>query len=678
MNDPLEESVAGQADDAGSLAARLEAMRRMHAIATGFIRQGDLAAVLREVMETALFITGADMGTLEVLEEPAGELKVAVHRGFGAEPVVVEGVAGTPSEEAPSEALRAVGIRASRGTPIRHHSGKLMGLLATHHRAPHRARDGELELLDLLAEQCADALERARWAAACALQTERAQRESDQRFRNTVENIPLNLVLYDRDFRLVYLNPTLAALCAAYCKVAPSEIVGKAGAEVWPEAIWLPLRAHTLRAIETGERQTYELDLTLPGRPRAVRQWTVVPLTGPEGDVREILAMSHDITAQRRLVDELREIDRRKSEFIAVLSHELRNPLAAIRSSLYVLEHGEGEGDTAARARNAIDRQVGQLVRIVDDLLDISRITQSKIQLQRRRLDLNDHVRQTVADNHAHLARGGVRLETRLADGPVPIDADGARLAQVITNLLSNAAKFTPAGGLATVSVSVDAARAQAVVRVSDTGVGIEADVLALLFQPFTQAARTLDLAAGGLGLGLALVKGLVQLHDGEVGVASDGRNKGAEFTVRLPLARAPAPGVAPAEVPGAKSERRRVLIIEDNTDVAKGLQEALAIVGHTIEVARNGHEGIAKALVFRPDVVLCDIGLPDIDGNEVARRFRADARLSKTLLIALSGFAQPDDVERARAAGFDQHVAKPASMQRIAELLATSARVGD
>jgi PAS domain S-box-containing protein len=490
-------------------------------------------------------------------------------------------------------------------------------------------------------------------------------RASEERFRGTVENMPLNLALYSRDQRVLYINPSLARICRSPL----SEMLGKHPEEVWPEAIAGPLKLHIERAIATGQRQDYELAMTLPGSTRVVRQWTVVPMDGPDGEVQQLLAMSHDITAQRQLVDELRESDRRKSEFIAVLSHELRNPLAAIRSSLYVLEHAP-EGGSSERARNVIDRQVGQLARMVDDLLDVTRITRNKIQLQRARLDLGELVQQTIEDNRATLERSGVQLEARIADGALGVNADGARIAQVVTNLLGNAVKFTPGGGTVTISVFAEPAASRAVVQVSDTGTGIDPALLGRLFEPFMQADRTLDRTSGGLGLGLALVKGLVDLHGGEVNASSEGLGKGATFVIRLPLADPIASGTPAAARAPAPAAERRILVIEDDIDVANGLQFALEIDGHAVQVAHNGPDGIDRARRFHPEVVLCDIGLPGMNGYEVARAFRSDPSLSGTLLVALSGYAQAEDIEKARGAGFDRHLAKPASMDNLKRIL--------
>jgi PAS domain S-box-containing protein len=498
-------------------------------------------------------------------------------------------------------------------------------------------------------------------------------RETEALFRTTVENMPGNLLLLDREGRLLYLNPALEAQVVRLCHRTPRELIGMYGGEVWPEFVWGPLSSHLERAVMTRERQTYELEATMASGERTVRQWFVVPVVAADGAVHQILAMNHDITAQRRHLDEAREADRRKSEFIAVLSHELRNPLAAIKTGLFVLDH-DATGADAPQIRKSLDRQVGHLVRLVDDLLDITRITKSNIRLQRHRLDLNAAVREVLDDNRTHLERGGVRIEARFASSPVHVDADRTRIAQIVMNLLSNAAKFTPAGGSATISVTVEGS-GMAVVTVSDTGVGIEAALLPRLFQPFMQADRTLDRSGGGLGLGLALVKGLVELHGGDVVARSAGVNRGTELVVRLPLSvSAQMEAVVPD---GAAPTSRRVLLIEDDHDIAEGLRFALELDTHEVVLAYDGRDGLAKARTFRPDVVLCDIGLPRMNGYDVARAFRADRELDTNYLVALTGYAQPEDLEMASAAGFDQHLAKPTDMTLLRRIIATAPRPG-
>jgi signal transduction histidine kinase len=394
-----------------------------------------------------------------------------------------------------------------------------------------------------------------------------------------------------------------------------------------------------------------------------------------------VLELEAALVARKRAEEDLREADRRKDEFLAVLSHELRNPLAPIKNSLFILDRVPPEGEQAGRARGVIERQMDQLTRLIDDLLDMTRITRNKIVLQREPLELNRLVRQAIDDHRSLLHRHELDLEERLASKPMWVHGDGARLAQVVSNLLQNAAKFTGRGGSIQVSIDEEIvvrgnpSPRWANIRVRDTGVGMDPDTLASLFQPFMQADSSLDRSKGGLGLGLALVKGVVQLHGGEVSARSDGLGKGSEFFIRLPLEE------APASQPSNENQRppvsrRRVLVIEDNIDAAESLREALELDEHEVTVAHNGQEGLAKAREVHPEVVLCDIGLPEMDGYAVARAFRADPALRNTFLVALTGYGLPEDLRKAAEAGFQQHLVKPPSLEKLEELLGS--RQGD
>jgi PAS domain S-box-containing protein len=391
---------------------------------------------------------------------------------------------------------------------------------------------------------------------------------------------------------------------------------------------------------------------------------------------RTLISVVRDITERKRAEDALREAnlqlaeaDRRKNDFMAVLSHELRNPLAPIRNSTYILERAAPGGEQAKRALAVIDRQAGQLARLVDDLLDVTRITRNKIQLQCQTVDLNELVQHALEDQRSLFEKAEVHLDLRPAPQPVLVNADRNRLAQVIGNLLQNAAKFAGRGGATGISISVDATEKEAVMRVADNGIGMSPEMVSRLFQPFSQADSTLDRRKGGLGLGLALAKGLVELHQGSVTAHSAGLGQGAEFIVRLPLA--PEQAAAPQAGESATRRRRRVLIIEDNIDAADSLRDVLEFGEHQVEVAYNGPQGIAKAHEFLPEVVLCDIGLPGMDGYQVARAFRADAALKGTFLVALSGYALPEDLQQAQAAGFNGHLAKPPSLETLERVLA-------
>jgi two-component system CheB/CheR fusion protein len=367
--------------------------------------------------------------------------------------------------------------------------------------------------------------------------------------------------------------------------------------------------------------------------------------------------------------------DRHKNQFLAMLSHELRNPLAPIRNSLHLLGRAAPGDEQARRAQAVIERQVAHLTRLVDDLLDVTRISRGKVQLKREPLDLAEAVRRAIEDHRPAFAASGLELHVAIPGGAIPIDGDRTRIAQVLDNLLQNAAKFTPAGGEVAVSVEANGRLGMAVVRVRDTGAGIAPEMLPRLFEPFTQADTTLDRSKGGLGLGLALARGLVEQHGGTVSVASEGLGRGAEFTVRLPIRSGPAPRPTPVPALGGAARPRRVLLVEDNVDAAETLREVLELEGHVVEVAYSGPAGIDKARHFRPEVVLCDIGLPGMDGYDVARRLRAEPALGDVVLVALTGYAGPDDVARSLEAGFDHHLAKPPSLDQLGLVLSGAGR---
>jgi two-component system CheB/CheR fusion protein len=389
---------------------------------------------------------------------------------------------------------------------------------------------------------------------------------------------------------------------------------------------------------------------------------TGVPLAGRIGGV--LLAVE-DVTARRSAEHALREESRRKDDFLAALSHELRNPLAPIRNGLGLLARAPPGTEQAAHALAVVQRQVGHLSRIVDDLLDVTRLARGKVHLHRERLELGELVQRTVEDHRATFDAAGIALQLTLPREPAWVDVDATRIAQALGNLLGNAAKFTSRGGRVDVGLGADGARAAVTVR--DTGIGIPPDVCGRLFEPFSQAPQTLDRSRGGLGLGLATVKGLMELHGGTVSLASAGPGLGAEFTVRLPVAERPPERLA---APEARCGARRILVIDDNEDGATTLKEVLELEGNAVRIAFDGRRGLALARSFRPEVVVCDIGLPGMDGYAVARALRADPATRDAYLVALSGYAHPDDVRRAQEAGFDRHLAKPLVLDALQRAL--------
>ncbi len=390
------------------------------------------------------------------------------------------------------------------------------------------------------------------------------------------------------------------------------------------------------------------------------------PIVGEDGTPRGSVGAFIDITDRRRAVDALRESERRKDEFIAMLSHELRNPLGALRNSVLVLERAAPESERAVRARSVIRRQAEHMARLVDDLLDVTRIARGKIELRRERLDARDVVVRVAEDYHAAMEERGLAFRTSLAPEPLWVEADATRLAQIVGNLLANAAKFVTRG--ARVSLVIRRAGAHAEIVVRDGGPGIDPALLAHVFEPFVQGESTLARVGGGLGLGLALVKGIAELHGGSAS-ASSRVGDGTEFVVRLPLA-ASAPGAEDAG-PGASPApvARRVLVVDDNADAAAALADLLSLFGHSVEIAHDGPTALAVVRATRPDVVLCDIGLPGMTGYEVARALRRSGDRPPRL-VALTGYAQPADIERVREAGFDAHVAKPADPDELERLI--------
>jgi signal transduction histidine kinase/ActR/RegA family two-component response regulator len=372
------------------------------------------------------------------------------------------------------------------------------------------------------------------------------------------------------------------------------------------------------------------------------------------------------------LVEDLKKADRNKNHFLNSLSHELRNPLASMMMSLSLLKIAAPDSEQALQAGETFERQTIQLSRLVDDLLEVTRISQNKIKLKKDLVELNNLVSKTVKDYKQMFANKGVSLEVKSPLKPIHLQADSTRLTQVIGNLLHNALKFTDSGGQTQVIISKEDKSKQAVIQVKDNGLGIKLELLEDLFQPFTQADTSLEHSSGGLGLGLAIVKGMVELHGGNVMAFSEGLGKGSEFTIRLPLNIDDKPNQVKELQKGQKiSCKRRILVIDDIPDVLEIMCSLLRHLGHEVTTASNGIKGISEAKEFKPDVILCDIGLPGMNGYEVAQNIRRDHKMKDIILIALSGYAQSEDLERSKEAGFNCHLAKPVDLDKLEQILA-------
>jgi len=384
-----------------------------------------------------------------------------------------------------------------------------------------------------------------------------------------------------------------------------------------------------------------------------------------------ILLTIQDITERRALQDRIQELvaaDRMKNELLALLAHELRNPLAPLRNAVQLLEMPEIDRSTLDQARDMMSRQIRNMSRLVEDLLDVSRITQGKTRLRREPVDLVALLQRTVDLVRHHLAARGQELTLSLPDEPILLEGDPTRLEQIFGNLLDNASKFTLQGGHIRLSAEIASKPQgdldqQVVVRVRDDGIGIAPEMLARIFELFVQAQSSLDRSQGGLGIGLTLVRTLVELHGGTIEAHSDGLGQGSEIVVRLPYE----PQMQSAAVEAVAATRstdgnslRRILVVDDNVDTAESMALLLRLKGHQVQVAHYGPAALETARSFEPEVVLLDIGLPGLDGYEVAKRLREEARLAKVLLVALTGYGQEEDRRRARRAGFDHHFTKP------------------
>jgi signal transduction histidine kinase/integral membrane sensor domain MASE1/ActR/RegA family two-component response regulator len=372
-------------------------------------------------------------------------------------------------------------------------------------------------------------------------------------------------------------------------------------------------------------------------------------------------------------VEELAGADRRKDEFLAMLAHELRNPLAPIAAAAEILGDVASADPAVPRARAILERQVKHMVKLIDDLLDVSRISRRKVELELADVSLAAVVEHALEVSRAWIEARRHTLEVALPEEPVLLHADLTRLAQALANLLNNAAKFTPSGGHIRLEAALDGARLE--LRVRDDGIGIEPKLLPYVFDLFFQSATTPDRTHGGLGIGLTLVRTLVEMHGGEVSAHSDGPGCGSEFVLRLPARRGERRQVAPPPRSAEPARRLRILLVEDNVDSADALEHLLRRKGHEMHVARDGNHGLAQARALRPDVVLLDIGLPELDGFEVARQLRKQADEDGTMLVALTGYGQEADRRRALEAGFDHHLVKPVSLDELARILAFAPR---
>jgi len=501
-------------------------------------------------------------------------------------------------------------------------------------------------------------------------QRKRAEHEfQDQRrmYEAILTNTPDLAYVWNLEHRFIYANEGLLRMWGRTWEEAIGRNCLELGYEPWHAAM------HD-REIDqiVATRQPVRGEVPFDGAfGRRVYDYLLVPVFGTSGEVEAVAGTTRDVTERKQLEGSLIDADRRKDEFLATLAHELRNPLAPIRNAVHLLKAGNPTGDSVRMAREIIDRQVNHMVRLVDDLMDVSRITVGQVNLRNERVSLRRVIDDALEAAAPAIEAGNHRLVVDVPGASLQLEGDATRLSQVFQNLLDNAAKYTPPGG--TITLRAEQRGEQIVVSVRDSGIGIAADAQPRVFELFTRVHPNDRIKTSGLGIGLSLAKKLVELHMGDIEVRSEGFGLGSEFIVTLPAmtaAQAPAPGAEPMVTRIRPDTSRRVLVVDDNRDAAESLGMLLELEQCKVSVAYDGLRALELLETFKPEVALLDIGMPGMDGYELARRIRATQRGRDVLLVALTGWGQADDKKRAAEAGFDEHLTKPVDPELLSRVL--------
>ncbi|MGZ5030087.1 MAG: PAS domain-containing protein [Methylobacter sp.] len=494
-----------------------------------------------------------------------------------------------------------------------------------------------------------------------------ARQEAEQArdlVRITMDNAPALMAYIGPDCRYRHVNKKYQR----WFGYSDEQVLGHHMREVLGEASWKIIEAYVQKVLD-GAQVNVEYQLPyIKGGPRWVHV-TYSPDLDAEGNVRGFVVHVLDISERKRTADALKEIDQRKDEFLAMLAHELRNPLAPISNAIHIMKLPSPNETQLAWCRDVISRQVEHMVRLVDDLLDVSRISRGKIELKKEPLEVSAIVQRAVETSQPLIDAHHHNFTVNLPPEPLYVEGDPVRLSQAVSNLLNNAAKYTDEGGR--IELTVESMNNDILFRVRDNGRGIDSSALSGLFQLFYQVDRTIDRAEGGLGIGLALVKSLVAMHGGDVWAQSEGRSKGSEFVIRLPSMPLSTSVPALCQLNPTPAEGSlRILVVDDNLDAAQSLSMLLTSKGHTASLAHDGYQALEVAQVERPQVMLLDIGLPGMDGYAIARTLRLHPTLKTTHLIALSGYGRQEDLELAKTAGFNGYLVKPVNFDKLQSAL--------
>jgi signal transduction histidine kinase len=660
----------------------LSDLHDLHELSAALASIPRLPDQLKLILATIVRMHGAHQGQISVHDAARGQMRLAASVGFAPHSLeTLQGIVGAGGAEGWAglgrdrlvidnietdarcadirELARAEDIRAIHSTPLIGRDGEVLGAMAVYLSHPHRPTDRELRTADICARKAAVFIERA--------SAEERVRQRDRRFESVLESsaVPFIVLTPVRDaagkvvnFRFRFLNTAAATVM----RVKSSEYLGRIVTDVLPHAWDDRGRFETyVEALERNEVREVERQ----SEADANSAWYHIIASPLDGDLAVWFA---DITQRKEQQRELIEADRRKDEFLATLAHELRNPLAPIRQAATIARNEKATDAQKRWSHNVIERQVQHMSLLLDDLLDVSRITHGTLQLRRQDTDLHSIVAAAVETARPLIDERHHRLELAVPE-QLQVNCDPLRLAQVLSNLLTNAAKYTNPGGR--IQVAGEQQANELLISVADNGIGIGAQDLPKVFGMFTQLRSAQDHAGGGLGIGLALAKGIVELHGGRLEAASAGAGQGSRFTVRLPKQLATAAAVADAakKSNGSLAPGKFILLADDNRDAAESLALLLRLEGHEVELAHDGQAALLRFAERRPDVALLDIGMPKTNGYEVARQIRALGG-QDVLLIAVTGWAQDSDKAQSKAAGFDYHLTKPIEPEALISLL--------